>query len=417
MKMETTLDVETTTFSKGNPFSRRNRLCTVGLLRDGDYSDYDIEYSDSPYGSHLQRIKEIVEESDLLIGFNIKFDLHWLRRYCGPVSFRRVWDCQLAEFYLSGQKLFLDENSLGGALVRYNLPPKLDVVRLEYWERGFDTPDVPYDLLTEYQKVDILGTKAVKDIQYERFKKEGKNLYRSFKLACEDLLVLQEAEFAGMYFNASEARLKAEQAEKDLDAIEQRLSKLVGDSRINWGSSDHVSAVLYGGTISFKVRERTERVLKDGSVKIGERWGIDPVEFPRLVKPVDRSETKDTAGMSEDDLARRNREAMEAGRRIVQRTYSVDEPTLRSLKGSKRVKSIIEALLSYSEIKKLLSVYYRGLPEKIDEMDWEPGTLHGNFNQSIAATSRLTSSNPNLQNLAAVTKPLFVSRYAGDRRL
>lgn len=410
--MGITLDVETTTFEKGNPFSRRNKLCSVGIRFDnGVYLDFDIEHSDSPYGAHLERIRSYVEEADLLVGFAVKFDLHWLRRYINGIRFGRVWDCQLAEFILSGQKLLLSENKLELACVRYGLPPKLDVVRTEYWERGLDTTDVPWDILAEYQKRDIEVTKQLMEIQKERLKKHGLSLYRTFLLQCEDLLVLQEAEGHGMRLDVAAAERLAQQCEKELEDVEQQLTRWVGRSGLNWGSSDHVSAILYGGSIPFRVRVRTERVLKDGSIKVGEKWGEERIEFPRLVTPLERSENAATAGLSDDELAVRNAEQAGLGRRIIQRTYSTDEPTLRSLNCNKKVKAIIDLLLRRAELNKLVSVYYRGLPEIIKEKDWNDGELHGGFNQSIAATSRLTSSGPNLQNLAGVTKPLFVSRY------
>jgi len=40
-----TLDVETTIQNKGNPFSRLNRLCLIGLKDNGIY---DIEYTEHP---------------------------------------------------------------------------------------------------------------------------------------------------------------------------------------------------------------------------------------------------------------------------------------------------------------------------------------------------------------------------------
>jgi DNA polymerase I-like protein with 3'-5' exonuclease and polymerase domains len=200
----TTLDVETTIFEKGNPFSRRNKLCYVGIDVDGSYSDFDIEYGNSPYGHHLPTIKETLESSELVVGFNLKFDLHWIKRYVPNITFpRRVWDCQLAEFILSNQQWVYP--SLNESLVRRNLGTKLDVVNAEYWSHGLDTPVVPRDILTEYLRTDVTQTKALYLKQVEDFAKRDPKLLTLFRIQCADLLVLQEMEFHGMYFDVDKA--------------------------------------------------------------------------------------------------------------------------------------------------------------------------------------------------------------------
>jgi len=55
-----------------------------------------------------------------------------------------------------------------------------------------------------------------------------------------------------------------------------------------------------------------------------------------------------------------------------------------------------EKLLTYRELDKLLGTYIRALPEHIHP---ETGRVHTSFNQSVTTTGRLSSSNPNLQNI------------------
>ena len=57
---------------------------------------------------------------------------------------------------------------------------------------------------------------------------------------------------------------------------------------------------------------------------------------------------------------------------------------------------IAQRLLDYRELQKLLSTYIDALPEKISKVS---GRVHTSFNQTIAATGRLSSTNPNLQNI------------------
>lgn len=59
---------------------------------------------------------------------------------------------------------------------------------------------------------------------------------------------------------------------------------------------------------------------------------------------------------------------------------------------------IIDLLFEYRELTKLLSTYVAALPELVDK---ESGRVHTSFNQTVTATGRLSSSDPNLQNIPA----------------
>ena len=73
--------------------------------------------------------------------------------------------------------------------------------------------------------------------------------------------------------------------------------------------------------------------------------------------------------------------------------YVTDEETLVSLKDSH---PIVQKILEYRGLKKLLSTYIDALPELISKRD---GRIHTSYNQTVTATGRLSSSNPNLQNI------------------
>lgn len=73
--------------------------------------------------------------------------------------------------------------------------------------------------------------------------------------------------------------------------------------------------------------------------------------------------------------------------------YVTGEEVLEKLKTKH---PIVEKILDYRGLKKLLSTYIDALPELINPTT---GRIHTSFNQAIAATGRLSSSNPNLQNI------------------
>ena len=73
--------------------------------------------------------------------------------------------------------------------------------------------------------------------------------------------------------------------------------------------------------------------------------------------------------------------------------YVTSEEVLESLKNKHQ---IVEKILDYRGLKKLLSTYIDALPQLINP---RTGKIHTSFNQTVTATGRLSSSNPNLQNI------------------
>lgn len=73
--------------------------------------------------------------------------------------------------------------------------------------------------------------------------------------------------------------------------------------------------------------------------------------------------------------------------------YSTSEDVLESLRSEH---PIIEKILEQRKLKKLLSTYIDALPSLINP---KTGNIHTSYNQAVTATGRLSSSNPNLQNI------------------
>ena len=73
--------------------------------------------------------------------------------------------------------------------------------------------------------------------------------------------------------------------------------------------------------------------------------------------------------------------------------YVTNEEVLQSLKGKHK---IVEAILEHRGLKKLLGTYIDALPKLINA---RTGHIHTSFNQATTATGRLSSSDPNLQNI------------------
>ncbi len=79
-------------------------------------------------------------------------------------------------------------------------------------------------------------------------------------------------------------------------------------------------------------------------------------------------------------------------------SYSTDENTLLSIAYKH---PIINEILEFRTVKKLLSTYIEPFPEYVSKAT---GRIHTTFNQALTATGRLSSSNPNLQNIPIRTE-------------
>ena len=75
---------------------------------------------------------------------------------------------------------------------------------------------------------------------------------------------------------------------------------------------------------------------------------------------------------------------------------------------------IVGKILEYRGVKKLLSTYVEALPELVNS---ETGRIHTSYNQAVTATGRLSSTNPNLQNIPIrddLGKPIRAAFVASD---
>ncbi len=78
--------------------------------------------------------------------------------------------------------------------------------------------------------------------------------------------------------------------------------------------------------------------------------------------------------------------------------YATDEATLLAIADKH---PIVDEILEFRAVKKLLSTYIEPFPSYVSPVD---GRVHTTFNQALTATGRLSSSNPNLQNIPVRTE-------------
>jgi len=368
-----------------HPFDPRNKLLLIGSRSNGVSSIFNIEYDDGPYGSYISSIREQIANVDTIVGFNLKYDLHWLRRYGIEIPEGvKVWDCQLAEFILSRQTTPYPD--LATACDLRGVASKKDILG-QYLDMGLDVSDIPLNELSEYLEGDLFSTDELYQKQVELIDKEG--YWELFDLHCQDLLVLADMEWNGLKYDIEKSNDLAKSTFDEEAAIAEELNALVSAPfPINWNSPDQLSAILYGGEIKYDDKEQI------GYFKTGPRAGLPKFKrversfsFPRQVEPLPNS------GLAKEGF------------------YSTAEDTLKSLKASGPAKEIISRVLAIASVNKLRTGYFEGIPRKFAELGWEDEIMHGQINQCVAVTGRTSSSSPNLQNQPVAAKECIVSRY------
>ncbi len=392
--MKLFFDVETTIKNKGHYATPENFMVSYAYINEQGQGTFKY-YTDPDFVSHL---RTILSNTTVLVGFNIKFDLHWVRNLLPDYVLNcQVWDCQLAEFIYSGQTLPYD--SLNEALVRYDLPTKKDLVK-EFWDQGVSTENIPLPILQEYNEWDVYTTKLLFDTQQNLLSDKQKAL----TLTCgEDLKLLMEAEHDGIKWDHAKAETKLAAYATEMVDVSASLCRYLpaglDPARFNWDSGDHLSALLYGGTLTFDVATETQAVYKSGDKKgqeyVKRNWYQETVEFQQRFKPLEGTEVKKTAKLKDTSV----------------RYYQVDEPTLSQLKSKNAADRNLLQLLSERSAKTKVAEMVTSIINKAKELGWQDNYIHGSFNQNVVVTGRLSSSGPNLQNTPPEVDELLISRY------
>src|SRR3990167_4152355 len=371
--------------SKGSALDVRNRLCYIGICNSAQSSTFPIEYEvGKPYGNHLRRINDLVDSCQLLVFFNAKHDLHWLRRYGISIN-KPIWDCQLAEFIINGQEKPFP--SLDEVSKKYGSDGKIKTVEEEYYNKGKDTDEVPQEILERYLTADVAATLTSFQGQVE-YLKDKPLLKRLIWLNCQDEIITEEMEWNGLKFDISVLGKQAGKLETHIIEIDKALYELIQDSRINWESPSQVNSVLYGGEITFDSLESYLFHYKDPRKQpvTKMRHVEQTVKLPRLCEPIPRSE-------------------------LPSGGWSTTDKILRKLKGTATAKRVVELILDRRGTQTQIDRYFRGIPKKYIEMGWEDNIVHGQLHHVVAATGRLSSSNPNMQNLDERCRKYIQTRF------
>lgn len=201
---------------------------------------------------------------------------------------------------------------------------------------------------------------------------KGKNQKNMRDLSPQEVYeyAAEDADITLRLKNVLEPRLKEVGAERLFWDIEMPLVKVLADMELNGVRLDTQQLKLTQQTFT----ERMNAYERHAYEEAGETFNI---ASPKQV----------------GDILFGKMQLLEKPKRTKTGQYVTSEEVLQQLRGKA---PIVDDILNYRGMKKLLGTYVEALPKLINN---RTGHIHTSFNQAITATGRLSSSDPNLQNI------------------
>ncbi len=179
----------------------------------------------------------------------------------------------------------------------------------------------------------------------------------------------EDADITLRLFNILNKQLKELKLEKLFYQIDIPLIKVLAEMEMNGIKIDTLKLAKLSKDISKQLQDLTLKIYKEA----GEMFNINS--------------TKQLAHILFDKLKLPSTKKGKSGAK------STDVEVLNELKN---IHPIAQYLLEYRTLNKLITTYIDVLPKMINP---ETGRIHTSFNQTVTATGRLSSSDPNLQNI------------------
>tara|TARA_A100001391_G_scaffold116987_2_gene79269 strand:- start:4155 stop:6260 length:2106 start_codon:yes stop_codon:yes gene_type:complete len=446
--MITYLDVETTFTIDENkrtdplPFTPSNKLVSVQYACDDEEPQFHwFHHKDKTFDTKnsFTKVQQTLDNSQLLVGHNIKFDLVWLWE-SGFTYNGKVYDTMIGEYLLlRSQKWGI---SLADSCIRRKVSMKKSSIVQDYLSdgKGFDT--MPIHIVEEYGLADIISTRELYQAQKVLFTKEGfVNMRPHLKLMNDFLPVLAKIEQNGIHINLDklqDVKSDYQKEQTELKSVMESIThNVMGDTPINFASPEQLSQLIYSRKVkdkkrwaqefnigtnekgkpllrprmgfshfATKVKILTDRVHKTKAQhcdyckgrgeyfklkKDGTRWkkatkcpkcqgkGYLYIPFPKVAGLT--MNPRDIWDVSANGFATDKRTLV---RLLDVAKYRKNEDAISFLQSTVRLNAV--------------DVYLSSFVGGIERNTKSNHRLHPKFNQCITRTTRLSSSDPNFQN-------------------
>ncbi len=305
-------------------------------------------------GTHLdsetvvRHLKPVLEDEKILkIGQNLKYDMNVLRRHGLDLRLggsKSLFDTMVASYVIDATRSSHGMDVLALALLNHTCIPITELIGRGKKQITFDK--VPLEDAVPYAAEDADITLQLRDVFAPRLEEMGLNgLFADVEMPLVE--VLAELEFNGIKVDREELERQREKLSVRIEDLRKQIGE-ASELPFNPNSPKELAAVLFN--------------KPDG----------DP---PGLgLKVIKKGKTGP----------------------------STDQEVLEKLVEDPAVESVLPGLIiEYRQLTKLVNTYLVALGEAINE---ETGRVHASFNQTVAATGRLSSSDPNLQNIPIRTE-------------
>lgn len=344
----------------------------------------------------LEALRPILESNDYPKTLqNAKFD-RLVLRFQGIKLAGVIFDTMLASYVLNPE----DSHNLSDLVLRYlglEISNYTNVV-----PKGKNIADLDIQTVADYCGMQVYATFQLVPKLREKLKQV--EALHKLLLEVEQPLepVLAQMEYTGIRINVGYLKELSQQMEPELEAIKQKaynsvprnifneyleklLSQLEPDfEAVKQKKYDSVTSPIFKAYLK-KTSQNKETDLAAIRQKI---YDTEPSAILNLNSPAQLSELLFEIVKLDKKKSRKTPTGL----------YSTDVSVLEKLQGDH---PIIDALLEYRTQHKLYSTYVEPLPKRVRS---DTQRLHTDFNQALTDTGRLSSSNPNLQNIPIGTE-------------
>ncbi|PIZ00219.1 DNA polymerase I [bacterium (Candidatus Howlettbacteria) CG_4_10_14_0_8_um_filter_40_9] len=290
----------------------------------------------------LENLKPIIEDSNIRkIGHNLKYDYSVLRKYDIRVS-PLSFDTMIASYLLNPNSRAL----------------KLD-------DAAFTELGIEMIPITK-----LIGKKKAEQINFAHTE-----IVEAATYAAED------ADITYRLYNHLKKEIEKQGFSELMETIEMPLVPILAEMELAGVKVDEKFLIKSSAVLGKRIAELEKDIWK----KAGEEFNIaSPIQLKVILF--------EKLKLAEDPEIKRNLKKVKSG------GYSTAATELEKIRS---LHPIIDLVSEYRELAKLKSTYVDALPELINK---KTGRVHTSFNQTITATGRLSSSDPNLQNIPIRTE-------------
>ena len=433
--MITVFDIETSyqvIDGKKDPSPKHpdNFIVSIGI-NDEYFFFKHAEYNGPIYKKEIQ---DILDDTTLLVGHNIKFDLLWL--WESGFNYKgKIYDTMIGEYVIGrGSKQSL---KLKDCCIRRNVSQKSDATE-QYLKRDVSFENIPLRIVDEYGRQDIQATRALFQSQMKDFRlPRNKVLLDTVRIMCQFCAILTKMESNGIRIDIPKLNEVEKEFQLEHDKLRTEIDTIIhdkmGDTKINPSSPEQLSMLIYGT----KVVDKKGWVM-DFNIGI-DKYTKKPKKRPRMTKlefkktlmmylmPIFKTKalqcteckgkgyiqkykvngdkyknmSKCPTCKSEGVIYKNTEERAGFGARAQfvsdasEGGFKTDRITLQRLASqTEELNSFVSKITRYNALETYLSTFVEGI-KKHTKQD---GFLYPNFMQCITRTGRLSSRDPNFQN-------------------